>query len=399
MNAQNSTTAGSAAPLPSEPYRSPWMTPELDDWRRSVRHFFETEVAPHAEKWEAQQHVDKSIWRKAGELGMMSANIPEEYGGLGGNFAYEAVIVEEQARCADPSFGIIGSSVMGVPIFLAAATEEQRQRWLPRIAAGEAVVAFAGTEPNAGSDMKNISTLARREGDTYIINGQKTFITNGYNADLVILVARTGPAGRSGKGLSLFMIEPAITKGFVVSSNLKKIGQKGQDVAELFFDNMEVPAENLLGHVEGLAFAQLGKGFRTERTTIGLTAIATAERALELTIEHTKGRTAFEQPLFEFQNTRFKLAELATKVRIGRIFIDQCVQKTMDGTLDTMTAAMAKWWCSDLASEVTDACVQLHGGYGFMVEYPISKMWVDSRIPRIFGGANEIQKEVIARHL
>lgn len=378
-------------------YRSPWMTPELDDWRRTVRHFFETEVVPRREAFEAKGFVDLDIWRKAGALGMLCASVPAEYGGGGATFAHEAVIIEEQARVGDTSFGIIGSSIMGVPIFLAAAREEQRKRWIPPLASGEAVLALALTEPDAGSDVKSIRATARREGDFYVINGSKTYISNGYNGNLVMVVARTSGPESGSRGLSMFMIEKEKTEGFRVGQILKKIGQKGQDTAELFFDEMRVPAENLLGQAEGLGFKQLMVGFQTERTAIGLTAVAACERAVELTTRYTKDRTAFGTTLFEMQNTRFKLAECFTKTRIARIFIDDCVERAMRGELDAATASMAKWWCSDLQGEVLDTCVQLHGGIGFMAETQVARMYADARIQRIFGGANEIQKEIIAR--
>jgi acyl-CoA dehydrogenase len=378
-------------------YRSPWLTPELDAFRRTVRHFFEQEVAPYREKWEAQQHVDRPVWRKAGELGLLCASVSEKYGGVGGTFAHEAVIVEEQARVGDTAFGIVLGSTMGVPLFLAAATEQQRKRWIPALASGESILVFALTEPGAGSDAKNIKTSARRDGDRYVINGSKTFISNGFNGDLVMVVARTSPTAPASEALSIFMVEAKDLKGYRVGKILKKIGQKGQDTAELFFDDMSVPAENLLGGVEGRGFGQLMKGFQTERTVLGLIGVCHCERAVALTIEHTKNREVFGKPLFEMQNTRFKLAECLTKTRIARVFIDDCIQKVMQGTLDNATASMAKWWCTDLQGQVMDECVQLHGGYGYMEEYPIARMYADARVQRIYGGANEIQKEVIAR--
>ena len=378
-------------------YRSAWMNPELDEFRRAVRRFFEREVAPHRERWESQQHVDRDVWAKAGKLGLLCASVPAEYGGGGGTFAHDAIIVEEQARVGDTAFGIVLASVLGMPLFLAAANEEQRRRWIPAMAEGRAILVFALTEPGAGSDAKAITTTARRAGDHYVINGAKTFISNGYNGNLAMVVARTGPPGSGAKGLSIFMVERDRTDGYRVGRILEKIGQKGQDTAELFFDDMKVPAENLLGDVEGQGFSQLMQGFCVERTTVGLIAVAHCERAVALTLEYVKNRRAFGKRLFDLQNTRFKLAECWTKTRVARVFIDDCIQKVIDGTLDSATASMAKWWCTDIQGQVMDDCLQLHGGYGYMAEFPIARMYADARAQRIYGGANEIQKEVIAR--
>ncbi len=372
---------------------------ELDAFRRTVRNFLETEVMPYREKWEQQQHVDRSVWRKAGELGLICASVPAEYGGIGGTFAHEAVIVEEQARAGDSAFGVIMGSPMALPPLVNYGSEAQKRRYFPEIAAGEAIVAFALTEPGAGSDAKAIQMTAKRDGDHYLLNGQKTFISNGYNADLATVVARTGPAEMGPAGISAFFVDLRGLEGYSVGRILKKIGQKGQDTAELFFDNCRVPADTLLGGVEGKGFGQIISSLQAERTILGLYGVAYAERALELTLEHVKTREAFGQTLFDLQNTRFKLAECATKVRIGRLFIDDCIQKVIDGTMDGATAAMAKYWCTDLQGEIIDTCLQFFGGYGYITEYPIARMFADARIQRIYGGANEIQKEVIARSL
>lgn len=379
--------------------RSAWMTDELDTFRRTVRNFFETEVVPHRDRWEAQQHVDRSVWRKAGEIGMICASVPEAVGGLGGTFAHEAVIIEEQARAGDTAFGIIMGSPMALPPLLKFGSAEQKRRYIPEIASGEAIVAFALTEPGAGSDAKAIRMTARRDGDSYILNGQKTFISNGSNADLATVVARTGPAGTGTRGISAFFVDLRGLEGYRVGRVLKKIGQKGQDTAELFFDDCRVPAESLLGGVEGQGFGQIMSSLQTERTVLGLYGVAYAEQALRLTVEHVKTRQAFGQTLFELQNTRFKLAECATKVHISRLFIDDCIRKVIDDTLDPATASMAKYWGTELQGEVIDTCLQFFGGYGYMLEYPIARMYADARIQRIYGGANEIQKEVIARSL
>ena len=380
-------------------YTSPWMTPELEDFRRTVRQFLEKEIVPHRQKWERQQHVDRDLWLKAGGLGMICASVPDEYGGMGGTYAYDAVIIEEQARVNDSALGVVMGSTLAMPLFLKAASDEQKRHWVPKIASGATILAFALTEPGAGSDAKAIRTTARREGDTYLINGQKTFISNGYNADLAMVVARTGPKEMGTRGISMLLVETRDQPGYRVGRILEKLGQKGQDTAELFFDDVAVPVENLMGGAEGRGFAQIMSGFEIERTTIGLIAIANAERALELTIEHTKSRQAFGGPLFEQPVIRQKLAECATEVRIGRIFIDDCIRRVIEGTLDNATASMAKWWCTELQGRVLDACVQLYGGYGYMSEYQVARMYADARVQRIYGGANEIQKEVVARSL
>jgi len=379
-------------------YRSPWMTDDLESFRTTVRRFFETEVAPYAERWEEQQYVDRAVWRKAGDLGMLCVSVPEQYGGIGGSFLHEAIIIEEQARVGDCAFGIVLAN-MGVPIFLRAATEEQKHQWIPRLTSGESILAFALTEPGAGSDAKAITTTANREGDQYVLNGSKTFISNGYNGDVVLVAARTSATEDKSKGISLFMLDTKDLAGYRVGRILNKVGQKGQDTAELFFDDVRAPAANLVGGVENQGFKQLMSGLRTERTVLGLSAVANAERAVSLTVGYVKQRKAFGKTLWDLQNTRFKLAECQTQVRIARIFVDHCIQLAMEDKLDSATAAMCKWWNTELQNRVIDECVQLHGGYGYMTEYPIAKMWADARIQRIYGGATEIQKEVIARFM
>ena len=379
-------------------YRSPWMTDELEGFRRTVRRFFETEVAPHAERWEQQQYVDRAVWRKAGELGMLCVSVPEQYGGRGGSFLHEAIIIEEQARVGDCAFGVVLAN-MGVPIFLRAASEEQKHQWIPRLTSGESILAFALTEPGAGSDAKAITTSARRDGEYYVLNGSKTFISNGYNGDVVLLAARTAATEDKSKGISLFMLDTKDLVGYRVGRILNKVGQKGQDTAELFFDDVRVPAANLVGGVENQGFKQLMSGLRTERTVLGLIGVANAERAVRLTLDHVKQRKAFGKTLWDLQNTRFKLAECQTQVRIARVFVDHCIQLTTEDRLDSANAAMCKWWNTELQNRVIDECVQLHGGYGYMTEYPIARMWVDARVQRIYGGATEIQKEVIARFM
>ena len=381
-----------------ETYRSPWANEELESFRTTVRRFFETEVAPFADQWERQQYVDRSVWRKAGELGMLCASVPQAYGGRGGSFLHEAVIIEEQARVGDTAFGVVLAN-MGVPVLLHSATEEQKLAWIPRLTSGESTFAFALSEPGAGSDAKAISTRATRHGDHYRLNGSKIFISNGYNGDVVLVAARTADTEDKAKGISLFVLDTTGLEGFSVGRILQKVGQKGQDTTELFFDDVRVPAANLLGAVENVGFKQLMNGLRTERVVLGLIGVATAERAVRLTLEHVKQRQAFGQTLWDLQNTRLKLAECLTQVHMARVFVDHCVQLTAAGRLDTQTASMCKWWNTEMQNKVIDECMQLWGGYGYMTEYPIAKMWTDARIQRVYGGANEVQKELIARFM
>lgn len=377
---------------------SPWMNDELEALGDATRKFFVKEFAPNEERWWKQGHIDRDAWKKAGEMGLLCASIPAEYGGGGGSFAHEAVITFEMVRGLISSFGNNVHSGILAHYILAYGTEEQKQRWLPKMATGEMVGAIAMTEPGAGSDLQGVRTTAIRKGDEYVINGSKTFITNGWLADLICVVAKTDPT-QKGRGISLVMVETKDLPGFKRGRILEKIGQKGQDTAELFFDDVRVPIENLLGGVEGRGFAHLMQQLPQERMLIAIGAVAAMERAVEETVAYTKQRKAFGQSLYEMQNTRFKLAECATMARIGRTFVDDCIVKALDKTLDLPTAAMAKWWTTDAANKVIDECVQLHGGYGYMMEYPIARMYANARVNRIYGGANEIMKELIARSL
>ena len=378
-------------------YRSPWMTDELDDLRALARRFCVNELEPHQDRWREQHHIDRDVWRKGGAVGLLCLSVPEEYGGGGGTFAHEAVLMEEQARVGDNAWGVGVHCVVAAHYILAYGTEEQRREWLPRMATGEVVTAIAMTEPGAGSDLQGIRTRAERDGGEYVINGAKTFITNASQADLVIVVARTDPDAGS-RGLSLLLVEPD-RDGFRRGRVLDKIGQRGQDASELFFDDVRVPASHVLGGVEGQGFAQLMGQLPQERLTIAVTAVTAMETALERTLSHVKEREAFGQPIFDFQNTRFTLAELATEAQVARVFVDECVRRHLDGGLDGATAAMAKWWTTERAMHVLDECLQLHGGYGYMAEYPISHLWVDQRVQKIYGGTNEIMKEIISRTL
>ncbi|WP_229512671.1 acyl-CoA dehydrogenase family protein [Massilia sp. AB1] len=376
---------------------SPWMNEELQAFRDAVRRFVEGEVVPHQDAWRKQQHVDRTLWRKAGEMGLLAADIPEEYGGAGGSFAHMAVVFEELSYGGDTAFGIHVHAIVE-HYLLNQGTEEQKRRYLPRLAGGEMIAAIAMSEPGAGSDLKGIRTVARKTADGYRVTGSKTFISNGYLADLVLVVAKTDPAAGA-KGVSLMLLETRDNEGFRVGRILDKVGQKGQDTCELFFDEAYVPLENVLGGEEGRGFAQLMTELPYERTILGVCGVAAIERALRLTIEHTRERKAFGQLLIEMQNTRFVLAEIKTEATIARVFIDRCIEDMLAGRMDTVQASMAKWWISDLQCKVVDQCVQLFGGYGYMLEYPIAQMYVDARVQRIYGGANEIMKEIIARSL
>jgi len=374
-----------------------WSTPELETFRDAVRRFVASEIAPHGERWRQQQHVDRALWHKAGEMGLLAADIPEEYGGSGGSFAHMAVVFEELGYAGDMAFGLHVHAIVA-HYLLNQGTEEQKRHYLPKLASGEMVAAIAMSEPGAGSDLKGIRTTAIRAEGGYRLNGSKTFISNGYLADLILVVARTDPAGGA-KGISLMLLETRDNPGFRVGRILEKVGQKGQDTCELFFDDAHVPLANVLGGEEGRGFGQLMTELPYERTIIGVAGVAAIERALHLTVEHAKERRAFGQRLIEMQNTRFVLAEIKTEATVARIFIDRCIEDMLAGRMDTVRASMAKYWISDLQCKVVDHCVQLFGGYGYMLEYPIAQMYVDARVQRIYGGANEIMKEIIARSL
>lgn len=371
---------------------------ELALFRETARAFFEREVVPHRERWAAQHHVDRDLWRTAGEAGLLCAGIPEDLGGGGGSFAHEVVALEEQARALDTAFGNQVHSSICAHYLHAYGTEEQQRRWLPGMGRGELVAAVAMTEPGAGSDLKAIRTTARPDGAAYVVDGAKTFISNGLHADLVIVVARTDPDAGT-RGISLLVVETADAEGFRRGRPLEKLGMQGQDTTELFFDQVRVPRENLLGGVEGRGFAQLMEQLPRERLVLAVGAVATAERILADTVAYAKERRAFGGTLHDLQNTRFELAECATDVRLGRVFVEDCVRRQLAGTLDAASASMAKWWCSDMQGRVIDRCLQLHGGYGFMLEYPVARAYADARVQRIYGGANEIMKELIARAL
>jgi alkylation response protein AidB-like acyl-CoA dehydrogenase len=381
--------------------RPAWSDDDIEAFRDLARTFFEKECAPHEQRWAEQQHVDREVWNKAGELGLLCPSVPEEYGGGGGTFAHEAVIAEEQVRAGAGSLGTAVHSTIVAHYILNYGTEEQKRRWLPRLATGELVGAVAMTEPGTGSDLQNIKTKAVRRGDEYVLDGSKTFISNGLLANLIITVAKTDTENTANQAsaMSLVVVETDGLEGFSRGRVLKKVGQHGQDTAELFFDNVRVPVTNLLGEAEGQGFIQLMQQLQQERLVLAVAAVATIEVALRETLKYTKEREAFGKPIYAFQNTKFKLAEVATVATISRVFLDDCIAKHLAGELDIPTASMAKWWLTEQQCRVADECLQLFGGYGYMQEYPISKVWTDSRIQKIYGGTNEIMKEIISRFL
>ncbi|MCP5265938.1 MAG: acyl-CoA dehydrogenase family protein [Burkholderiaceae bacterium] len=369
---------------------------EHETFRETVKRFFEKEIMPRHEHWEDQGYVDREAWLKAGEAGLLCLSMPEAYGGAGADRRFSAIMIEEAARQGASGPGFSLHSEIVAPYLLRYGSDEQKSRYLPRMARGEIIGAIAMTEPGAGSDLQSIRTTAIRDGDEYVINGSKTYITNGYNSDLVIVVAKTDPS-LGAKGTSLVLVENG-TKGFAKGKRLKKLGLKAQDTSELFFDDVRVPAGNLLGR-EGEGFKYLMQELPWERMMIALRAVAVAEAAIAWTTEYVRGRKAFGKTVFDFQTTRFKLAELTAQAKVGRVFVDDCLAKVVDGKLDATTAAIAKLWTTDMQCKVLDECLQLHGGSGYMLEYPIARAYADARVQRIFGGTNEIMKEVISRTL
>jgi alkylation response protein AidB-like acyl-CoA dehydrogenase len=373
------------------------FTAEHEQFRQSVRRFVQKEVVPYYDQWEKDGCVSRDLWRKAGALGLLGINLPAEHGGgEAGDFRYSTVVIEELMAANAPGVGFSLHADVAAPYITSYATDEQKARWLPGIAAGELILAIAMTEPSAGSDLAAVRTTARREGDVYILNGQKTFITNGLLSDLVIVVAKTDPeAGR--KGVSLLVVERGM-EGFRRGRKLEKIGLHAQDTAELFFDNVRVPLANLLGE-EGRGFRYLMSNLPQERLTIAIKAVAACEFGLEVTAQYCRERTAFGQPIGSFQASRFALAEMQTETQIARVFVDRCIEELNAGQLSSETAAMAKWWTTELEGRVLDRCLQLHGGYGYMLEYPIARASLDARVQRIYGGTNEIMKEIIGRSM
>ncbi len=378
--------------------RPAWMTEDVVLLEEQARRFIAAEFIPQLEKWHEDHFYPREVWTKAGAAGLLCASMPEEYGGGGGTFAHEAVIDREYSFAGFDTFGASLHSGIVAPYILRYGTEEQKRRWLPKLATGELVGAIAMSEPGTGSDLQGVRTTAKRSGNGYVLNGSKTFITNGRHANLVIVVAKTDPK-RGAKGTSLMVVETDDAAGFRRGRKLKKLGMDSADTSELFFEEVALPAESLLGIEEGNGFYQLMKELPQERLIVATHAVAMMERALALTIDYVKQRAAFGKKIVEFQNTQFELAECKSEVTVARVFLDHCIERHVKGALDTVTASMAKYWTTDLLGKTVDRCLQLFGGYGYMDEYPISRLYRDARVMRIYAGTNEIMKLLIARSL
>ena len=380
-----------AVPSPRTIYQE-----EHELFRKTVAAFIEREIAPHYEGWEKEGQVSREVWRKAGEARLLLTDVPAEYGGAGADFLYSAVMIEEMAKRVFTAPGYRLHSDIVAPYILNYGSEAQKRRWLPAMARGEVIGAIAMTEPGTGSDLQAVRTTALRKGNEFVVNGQKTFITNGGLADLIIVVAKTDTSVGA-KGVTLVLVE-GDRPGFRRGRNLKKIGQNAQDTAELFFDHVHVPPSNVLGE-EGGGFAYLMTQLPRERLLVAIGSVAIMEAALAWTIDYTRDRRAFGKPIAEFQNTRFKLAEVKTEVTVARVFLNHCLELFLAGELDAATAAMSKWWLSELDNKVLDTCLQMFGGYGYMLEYPIARAYADARVHRIYAGTTEIMKELVARSL
>jgi acyl-CoA dehydrogenase len=378
--------------------RPSWMSEDLVLLEEQARRFLATELVPHVERWTEDGIMAREAWNKLGEAGLLCAGIPEEYGGAGGTFAHETLINREFALAGLDQIGAPLHSGIVAPYIMRYGTEEQKQRWLPKLATGEMVGAIAMSEPGTGSDLQGVKTSAKKSGNGYALNGSKTFITNGQHANLIVVVAKTD-ASAGHKGISLMVVETDDAPGFRRGRKLNKLGMDWADTSELFFEDVKLPAEGLLGPEEGQGFIQLMNDLPQERMIVATAAIGMIERALRLTIDYVKERKAFGKAIIDFQNTQFELAECKSEATIGRVFHDHCVERHLAGQLDTVTASMAKYWLTDLQNKIVDRCLQLFGGYGYMDEYPISRMYRDARVQRIYAGTNEIMKIVIARSL
>ncbi len=379
--------------------RPAWMSEDLVLLEEQARRYIDAEFVPQLERWNEEGMYDREVWTKAGEAGLLCASMPEQYGGAGGSFAHEAVINRAFSMAGFDTFGAPLHSGIVAPYILHYGTEEQKRRWLPRLATPASLGgAIAMTEPGTGSDLQAVRATARRSGNGYVLNGAKTFITNGQHANLVIVVAKTDPAAGA-KGTSLMVVETEDAQGFRRGRKLKKLGLDAADTSELFFDDVPLPATSLLGTEEGQGFAQLMTELPQERLIVAVHAVAMMERAVALTIDYTKERKAFGKAILDFQNTQFVLAECKTELTVAKVFLDHCIERHVAGALDTVTASMAKYWTTDLQGKIIDRCLQMFGGYGYMDEYPISRMYRDARVLRIYAGTNEIMKLLIARSL
>ena len=376
-------------------HRHSWMDEEIEAFRDQVRRLIATELAPNLAAWRDQGFIPRQSWRSLGTIGALLPELAECYGGSGATLAYPLVVTDELSKAEIPTIIAVHSIV--AHYIIEYGTEEQKSRWLPKLASGEMLAGIAMTEPGCGSDLKALRTHARRDGDQYVIDGSKIFITSGFSGNLLVVAVRTGDAGS--KGVSLIVLETENLPGFTVGRRLNKIGMHASDTCELFFENVRVSTSHLLGAEEGHGFVQLMSQLPYERTLLAVAAAAVIEQAVAVTVEYTKQRKAFGQTLADFQNTRFKLAECATTAHVVRTFVNDCIQRLLDGKLDTEAAYMAKWWCTEQLCRVVDECLQLFGGYGYMEEYPIARMYADARVQKIVGGSNEIMKDLIARRL
>jgi acyl-CoA dehydrogenase len=378
--------------------RPKWMSEDLILLEDQARRFIADEFVPHLDRWHEQGKYEREVWTQAGAAGLLCPSMPEEYGGAGGTYAHDAVINRELSLAGFDTFGAPLHSGIVAPYILHYGTEEQKQRWLPKLATGEVVGAIAMTEPGTGSDLQGVRTSAKKSGNGYLLSGSKTFITNGQHANLIIVVAKTDPK-MGAKGVSLLVVETDGTKGFRRGRKLKKLGLDSADTSELFFEDVQLPAQALLGTEEGQGFYQLMKELPQERLLVAIHAVAMMERALALTIDYVKQRQAFGKKIIEFQNTQFELADCKTEATVAKVFVDHCLERHIEGGLDAVTASMAKQWTTDLLATVVDRCLQLFGGYGYMDEYPISRLYRDARVMRIYAGTNEIMKLLISRSL